>query len=82
MDGSLTLPDLIIGTTIECFHAVGKIPVTIDVFIMQVKYGTIIGRESFRYLSRMPSEPLESVFFICAMVRVIVCQSVGLGRNR
>lgn len=54
----------------------GKIPVTTEVFTMQVKCGTITGRESFRNLSGMPSGPRESLLFMCFMVRVSLFASL------
>ena len=70
------------GTTMENLLAVGKIPVTKDVFIMVVKWEAITGSESLINLSGIPSDPPALLLFIFLIVRFRVCQSIGSRLNR
>ena len=82
MLGSLTSPDFRMGTKMENFQAVGKIPVTIDVFIMVVMWGALTGSESLMNLSGIPSDPHALLLLIFLIVGIRVCQSIGSGLNR
>ena len=62
-----------------CFHDEGKVPVTMDVLIIQVKKEIITYKESFINLNGMPSEPTEVVLLKSLMVKIMVSVSTGLG---
>lgn len=63
------------GTTNECFHTSGKIPVTIEVFRMQVRKEMITRRDSLKYFSGTPFAQCEFLVSKFLIINIILLLS-------
>lgn len=75
------MPRFYRGVTRECFHAVGKTLVIIQVFMMHAKYGVMTGKASLKNLYEISSGPHEMVFFDCFILTTTVAAATGCGLN-